>query len=507
MQVTDWLKKRAVLSPGSVALVDVAADLSLTYLQFNERTTRLARWFQRALGIRKGDRVALLSGNRAECLECLFAASKIGAVYVPVNYKLSPAELISLFRDFEPRVLVYSAELIEQAEAITREVLIEFLVALDPTQLPQSFSYRSGAESDDRAEPEAEAIDYEDPQMILYTSGTAGNPKGVILSHRMTVWNCFNTMLRDLLPTDSTVIHTPLFYTGGLNVYTNPLFLAGGTVYLLKQWDAGQVLGLIEAERISIMFAVPTQFYMMVHSPRFESTDLRSLRFVISGGAPCPVSIIERFQQRGVTFKQGFGMTEVGVNCFCLDAEHSIRKAGSIGTPNFFVDARIADENGSDLGTNQVGELLLRSPAMFSGYWKNHKATSETLRDGWIHTGDLARRDDEGFFYIVDRKKDMYISGGENVYPAEIERVFLQHPAVAEVAVIGVPHEKWGEVGAAYVVLKPGAAATERELLDFCTASLAKYKTPKSVYFFDALPKGQTGKILKRVLRDPQRRG
>lgn len=502
MQVTDWLQKRSILSPNHLAVADLAHDRRLTYSEFNDSANRIASFLQRELRIGKGNRVSVLATNRAECLECFFAASKIGAVYTPLNYKLSPPELAALLHDSEPRVLIYSSDLTSLVESIVRDSSVEYLLSLDANGVTGSRSLKPLLDSNDVVEPEPTGIDYEDPQMILYTSGTTGAPKGVVLSHRMIVWNCFNTMLRDLLPTDSTLIHTPLFYTGGLNVYTNPLFLVGGVVYLTNHWDAEEVLRIIERERITIMFAVPTQFYMLVHSTGFEKADLSSLRFVISGGAPCPIPIIEAFQNRGVTFKQGFGMTEVGVNCFCLDADYCATKAGSIGTPNFFVDARIVDDNYNDVGPNDIGELLLRSPAMFSEYWKKPAETAEVMHDGWVRTGDLARRDEEGFFFIVDRKKDMFISGGENVYPAEIERVLSEHPAVAEVAVVGVAHEKWGEVGAAFVVLKENRSSSPQELLEFCASKLSRYKLPKSVTITTSLPRGKTGKVLKADLRE-----
>jgi len=278
----------------------------------------------------------------------------------------------------------------------------------------------------------------------------------------------------------------------------------GNTSILTRQFDPAQVLELIEREKVTVFAAVPTMYQMLTQAPNWETADLSSLRFCTSGGAPLPVPLVQKYAaEKGVRFKQGFGMTEYGPGLFALPAEDAIRKAGSIGRPNFFIDVRVMDDDGHELGPNQVGELVLKGPSGCSGYWNNPQATAAAYDEqGWFHTGDLVYHDEEWYFYVVDRKKDMFISGGENVYPAEIEAALYKHPAVHMCAVVGVPNSKWGEVGQACVVLKPGAIATEAELLAFMGDHLARYKVPKSVEFLPELPISAAGKILKRELRE-----
>ena len=344
-------------------------------------------------------------------------------------------------------------------------------------------------------------VDEDAPQMLLFTSGTTGKPKGAVLPHRMLLWNAINFAARDLLPSDTVLTHSPMFYTAGLNVYTLPALFTGGTVVLARAWNTDEMFDLIERERVTVFFGVPTQLLMFTGSPRFPTADLGSLRYVISGGAACPVTLIERIVARGLAYRQGMGLTEVGPNCFSLEPRDALRKPGSIGFPNLAMEARIVDDEGRDLGADEVGELALRSPAMCSGYWEDPEATAAAIRGGWFFTGDLARRDAEGYYYIVDRKKDMFISGGENVYPAEVERVLAEHPAVEQVGVVGVPDPKWGEVGCAAVVLRPGTQCAQTDLLRFCEGRLARFKIPKTVRFVAELPRTHSGKVQKSALR------
>jgi fatty-acyl-CoA synthase len=324
------------------------------------------------------------------------------------------------------------------------------------------------------------------------------------VSHRIIEWNTLNTVIHDVTHNDIYLNVFPMFHTGGLFVYTLPQVIFGGTTIFIRQFDPAQVLSLLEREKVTIFAAVPTMYQMLTTAPNWESTNLSSLRFCTSGGAPLPVSLVDKYtHEKNIRFKQGFGMTEFGPGIFALAPEDAIRKAGSIGRPNFFVDAQIIGEQNQFLGPNEAGELILKGPSYCSGYFNNPEATEAAVDErGFFHTGDLAYFDDEGCFYIVDRKKDMFISGGENVYPAEIEKVLYQHPAVHMCAVIGLPDPKWGEVGKACVVLKPNQTTTEEELLKLMTERLAKYKVPKSVTFMEALPISAAGKILKRELRE-----
>jgi fatty-acyl-CoA synthase len=323
------------------------------------------------------------------------------------------------------------------------------------------------------------------------------------LPHRVLVWNSLNTNIGwELRADDVSIVHTPLFHTGGINVLLIPLLHAGGTLVLMRDWEPQRCLELIERERVTVFFAVPTMFQMLLDAPRFAQTDFGSVRFFISGGAPCPVPLIEAYQARGISFRQGYGLTEVSVNCFTLNPEDAIRKVGSVGRPIFHLDARLVDEQGQDAADGAIGELWLRGPTVCAGYWNNLEATRAAITDGWFHTGDLARLDDEGYYYIVDRKKDMFISGGENVYPAEVERALYEHPAVAECAVIGVPDARWGEVGCALIVVRGDATLADDDVLRHCRQRLGRYKVPKHVLFMDELPHNSSGKVLKPLLRE-----
>ena len=347
-----------------------------------------------------------------------------------------------------------------------------------------------------------EDVTEEDIACLIFTGGTSGMPKGAQISHRMIGWNTLNTIIHDLRHGDITVNTFPLFHTGGLLVYTTPLLILGGTVVLTRRFDAEQVLNLIQEYAATVYAGVPTMYQMLLNAPNWDQADLSSLRFCTSGGAPLPVKLVRTFsEQKGIQFKQGFGMSEFGPGVFALAPEDAIRKAGSIGRPNFFVDARIVNDENQEVESDTVGELVLRGPSSCSGYYNKPDETDHAIDDeGWFHTGDLASRDSEDYFFIVDRKKDLFISGGENIYPTEIEHVLYQHPDVELCAVLGVPDDRWGEVGKAFVVLKSNATATADDLIAYLQHHLAGYKVPRYVEIMDELPISGAGKILKREL-------
>ncbi|MGH2504566.1 MAG: AMP-binding protein, partial [Ktedonobacterales bacterium] len=343
----------------------------------------------------------------------------------------------------------------------------------------------------------------EEIALILYTSGTTGVPKGAMLSHRMLTWNAINTQISwGLRENDIAPISAPFFHAGGLNVLTTPLYHLGGAVVLQRDTSPAETLRVIAAERCTVVFAVPTVFQMMMERPEFLSADLSSLRFCITGGSSCPLPIIAGYAARGLEFRQGYGLTEVGVNCFSLAPEDAMRKAGSVGRPVFHSRARLVDEQGRDVAPGAVGELALAGPHVCSGYWRRPQATAEAMPDGWWRTGDLAQVDDEGYYFIVGRRKDLFISGGENVYPAEVEGALALHPGIAEVAVIGRPDPRWGEVGLAVVVPRQPGALAAQDVLMFCDGKLARYKIPKAVVFTDSLPRNAMGKVVKADLYD-----
>ncbi len=294
----------------------------------------------------------------------------------------------------------------------------------------------------------------------------------------------------------------PPFHTGGWNVLTTPFFHHGGYTCLLKKFEPETVLDLLQKERVTLFMGVPTMLKMLSDEPAFEQADFSTLHYIIVGGEPMPVPLIEKWHTKGVLIRQGYGMTEVGPNLTSLHQSDAVRKRGSIGRPNFYVEIKIVDEQNRECTPNQPGELLLRGPMVTPGYWRNRQATQKALEGGWFHTGDLVRQDEEQYIYVVDRIKNMFISGGENIYPAEIERVIITHPDVAEATVISIPDEKWGEAGRAFVVLRGGCQLTEAALLEFCSARLARFKIPKSVVYIDALPKNDTGKINRMALKE-----
>jgi len=504
----DWLARRALLSPNTIALVDYATGERWSYTAFNDHVNRLAESLRDRLGLRKGDRLSVLAANRPEYLALLFAVGKLGAILVPLNWRLTVRELAIIIGDCAPRVLAFDAGQASKAAQLFAQFAsdpgtLRAGIALDAASVPASAPVEPYAElfAHGSGQPVNTPVDMEDPFLILYTSGTTGMPKGAVLPHRMVTWNAINTNVSwDLWGTDITPTFAPFFHSGGINVLTLPLIHKGGTVVLLRNSDPATILECIERERCTVVFAVPTVFQMLMTHPNFARTDLSSVRYCVTGGSPCPLPVIMGYAARHITFRQGYGMTEVGVNCFSLAPEDALRKAGSVGHPVFHSEARIVNEAGADVGVDEVGELILAGPHVCSGYWGNPAATAEAFRDGWFYTGDLARRDADGYYYIVGRKKDMFISGGENVYPAEIEGVLATHPAIAEVAVIGVPDPHWGEVGVAVVVARPGSTLTEEAVLAYCQDKLARYKIPRRVVFRESLPRNAMGKVVKTAL-------
>jgi fatty-acyl-CoA synthase len=492
----DLLGERARLTPEKLALVYVPTGERFTYAELDARAVRMARVWRQVLGIAKGERIAVLADNRPEYLDLFFAAPKAGVILVPLGTRLTPRELAGILADAKAAGLIYSSEHAATVHALRELLTLEHWISLDEDLGSLIAAMPETPWSRERCDPE-------DLWCLLYTSGTTGQPKGVMLPHRMIIWNGFNTVAGwQLRADDVSPIFTPLYHAGGLGAFLAPIFTIGGTVVLHRGFDAAEVWRTIETEGCTVVLGVPTIFKLLMDDPGFQTADLSRVRWLISGGAPLPTYLIEAYQRRGVAFKQGYGLTEVGVNCFAMTVEESVAKPGSIGKPMMFTETRLIGDEGEEVPMGEVGELLLRGPHVSRGYWQNLEATAAALDpEGWFHTGDLARRDADGFHYIAGRKKDMIISGGVNVYPAEIEGELLQHPQVRDAAVVGVPHPAWGEVGVAFVV--PGAEPPSPEdLAGFLGARLAKYKLPRDVVFVDALPRTAYGKVVKGELRD-----
>ena len=502
----DVIGERARLTPGKTALVWVPDGSRFTYGDLDERAGRMAEAWLGPCRFMPGDRVGLLAHNRVEYIDAFFAAARSGVILVPLGTKLTPREIEFIAKDAGLRGFIYASEFAEIVRTLAGGTGVERWIALDEPALPD---HTRLVDLIVHARPQpalagAPRPAPEDICCLLYTSGTTGKPKGVMVPHRMVAWNGYNTaMCWQLREDDVSPVFTPLYHAGGLGAFLLPIFCIGGTIVLHAGFDPGEIWRTLERERCTVVLGVPTIYKLLMEAPEFKTVDLSRVRWLISGGAPLPLYIIEAYQQRGVVFKQGYGLTEVGVNCFSMTVEESVRKKGSLGKPMMFTEARAALPDGSEAPANEVGELWLRGPHVCKGYWNNPEATAAAMdADGWFHTGDLARRDEEGFYYIAGRQKDMLISGGVNVYPAEIEAELLLHPAVQDAAVVGVPDATWGEIGAGCIVLRQAGSVTGEDLAEFLSTRLAKYKIPRRWLFLDALPRTAYGKVVKGELRD-----
>ena len=502
MICADIIGERSRLSPERTAIVDVATGHRLTYREMDHRAATCARTWLYALGLRRGDRIGVLFGNRLEFLDAFLAAAKSGVILVPLGTRLTAAELAVIVADCGLSAFVYGCEHADTVRELRSLVDLGRIVALDDSVDPGDLSWSDVHESVGETDFVPAVCDPEDPYCLLYTSGTTGRPKGVITPHRMVAWNAYNTVACwQLTEYDVSPVFTPLYHAGGLGAFLMPILLAGGTIVLHRDFEPSEVWRMIAEEHCTVVLGVPTIWKMLADAPEFETADLSHVRWFISGGAPMPRHLVGVYRERGVVMRQGYGLTEVGVNCFAMSNKEAWSKAGSIGRPMMFTEARVVDEGGQELPSDEVGELCFRGPHVSAGYWNNAEATAESRNaDGWFHTGDMARRDGDGFFYIAGRAKDMFISGGVNVYPAEIENTLLQHPALADAAVVGVPHATWGEVGVAFVVTAEGEEVKAEELGDFVGGKLARYKIPKEFRIVDELPRTPYGKVVKGEL-------
>jgi len=500
----DWLAHHARRTPDRLAQTDLFSGRSFTYAQMNDRAGRAAAWLRTEAGLARGDRVGVLSHNSTDMFDLQFACGKAGLVFVPLNWRLAVAELEFITRDAGLSVLFFSSEFADAADELTRRCGLDRILELDPEGRADS-AFESLLAATATPWP-GEELTHDDLQTIMFTSGTTGHPKGAIITHGMTFWNAVNLGGPAQISADTRqLVVLPLFHTGGLNCYANVVFHAGGSVLVMRSFDPAESLRLLldPDSGVTHFFGVPSHYQFISHQPAFEKADFAHLTLCGVGGAPCPVPLIELYGRHGVAMQQGYGMTETSPTVLILDAADGIRRAGSTGLPALHTEVRLVDEEGRDVtAPGAIGEIWVKGANVTPGYWNRPEANAESFTDGWLHTGDAARIDDDGYYYVVDRWKDMFISGGENVYPAEVENVLSRLPELAEVAVIGVPDDKWGEVGMAVVVPKPGVEIAEARILAYCGENLARFKVPKSVRFVPALPRNATGKILKRVLRD-----
>ena len=478
-----WIRERAALTPDRVAIDYL--DRAITYGDLDERSDRLARTLLDA-GLRRGDRLATLTANSPENVEAFFACAKAGFMLMPLNWRLSPAELDYQLEDAEPALLLVDPDHDELAARLSAA----------PDLRPLGEVGEGGA-------PIPRQVEDADGLLLVYTSGTTGRPKGAVLTHANCFWTNLGFDLSTGVSGDDVVLQVlPQFHCGGWNVHPLLAWWKGARVVLEREFDADRCLGLIQSRRITQLMGVPAIYLFLSQAAGFDDADLSSLRRAVVGGAPMPESLLETWQRRGVDIVQGYGLTEAAPNVLCLPPEDARRKMGYAGKPYPYVTCAVRDAATGDLLEGAAeGELVVRGPNVFAGYWRNEEATADVFDGSWLRTGDIAERDEEGYYRIRGRLKEMFISGGENVYPAEVEQVLMQHAAVGDAAVVGVPDERWGEVGAAFVVLETGATAGADELREHCCSLLARFKVPKSFTFVAELPRSAMNKVLKDDLR------
>jgi fatty-acyl-CoA synthase len=493
--IGSWPARRLRSTPDQVAIV--YEGRRTTYAELHDRVVRLAHGL-RQRGINDGDRVAYLGPNHPAFIETMFATHLLGAVFVPLNFRLAAREVDYMLADVGASLLVHAP----QNAAVIADLAWEGdRIPLEGTG--DEWTYEQVVAAGARTGIDVDVAG-DHPALVLYTSGTTGRPKGAILTHDNLLWNTLNLLIDvDVSSDEVTLISAPLFHVAALDQTFLPTFLKGGTAVIMPTWDVDRCFDLVESDRVTWMFGVTAMFAGFAQSPRFPTADLSSIRTLMSGGAPIPAALISAYQERGLVFCQGYGMTEAAPGTTFLRPGDSVRKAGTAGTPCFFVDVRVVDPTLDDVPAGAPGEALVRGPNVTPGYWGRPADTEAAFAPGgWFRTGDLATVDEDGYLTIVDRVKDMFISGGENVYPAEVEDVIFSHPSVADVAVVGVADDRWGEVGAAYVVAVPGASIDADELRAFLRSRLAAYKVPVHIHQVEALPRTGSGKVRKQILRD-----
>ena len=495
----DWVKAHARHRPAHMAIVDLETRAGRSYLDLDRRVDNIAGFLWETMQIGVDDRVAVIAPNSLIQVELMLALGRAGAIFMPMNWRLTAPEIGRILGHADPKLIFYAPEF----GAIADE-LVQLLPDCRFEPLGEADPVGRAAEQGAPIGKPARRV-HGDIQTIMYTSGTTGFPKGVLLTFGMTVWNAVNLGIPVRITPDTVFLSVmPMFHTAGLNCYANPVLHAGGTIILGRGFDAEAVLTALSDRSLGIthFFGVPSAYQFMAQHPAFAGADFSGLAFIGVGGAPLPNAVFDAWTAKGVSVVNGFGMTETGPAVTMLSPEDSGAHGTSIGKPLLHVETRIVTDGGDDAVDGEAGELWVRGPAVTPGYWQAPDATVQAFSDGWLRTGDVVWRDAEGFLHILDRIKDMYISGGENVYPAEVENILYQLDGVAEVAVVGIADDRWGETGFAAIVARDGHALSEADVRSHCQRSLARFKHPKVIHFLPALPRTASGKVQKTELRD-----
>jgi len=506
MNIAWWVERWRDLHPNKTAIC--FEDLKISYSELHARANQAACWLQ-SLGIQKGDRVAVILKNCPEFVELYLACARLGAIFVPVNFRLTAPEAVHITENAQPRVIVFGDEYDQIAhrlrEGCERQAVHFSCVGEDVRNTPgiDYLRHRSRYSGQGPFPPGSIGPrDPEDPQVIMYTSGTTGPAKGAVLSYRKTFFNCLNAdIFFDLCFDDIMLVMLPLFHSGGLFIQTSPILYKGGTLVLHNRFDPLLTFRDIQNHRVTKLLAVPTVYRMLIKAMAEGDTDLSSLKVSAIGGEIATPELLDRCRQAGFPVRQIMGQTETSI-LFWASEDVNARRPGTVGRPVFHAEVRLMNSNGCPVATGEVGEIAVRGAIMMTEYWRDPVRTREVIRDGWLYTGDLARMDEDGYYYLVDRAKDMYISGGENVYPAEVEAVLREIPWIEDAAVVGIPHETWGEVGNAFVILKNGANLSADQIIHYCRGRLAPYKLPKEIVFCRDFPRTPLGKVKKRLLVD-----
>jgi fatty-acyl-CoA synthase len=497
MNLSHWIDRHAAFTPNKTAIR--FEGRTLTYRDLAVTIAQTAQGLQTHLGIRRGDRIAHLGYNSPELLILLFACARLGAMLVPLNWRLAAAEHLYIVQDAEVSALVVEEAFAGTITPVRQSLPHCQIVGLD-------FAPADGRSLADLLVEGSDAApqgDLTDPLLIVYTSGTTGRPKGAVLTQSTLQWNAINSQhMHDLASQDHILTVLPMFHVGGLNIQTTPALHVGATVTLHRRFHPDQTLAAIANDKPTLTVLVPATIQACLASPQWVTTDFSRLRIVTTGSTPVPLHLPAALRRRGVTVLEVYGATETGPVAIYQRADSDFSRLGSTGLPALHCQVRVSDEQGQDLPAGQAGEILVKGPNVLAGYWRNETATRDALRAGWYHTGDIGYRDEAGYYFIVDRKKNMIKSGGESIYPAEIERVLLEHPAVVEVAVIGAPDEKWQEIPMAFVVAAPNSSLDETQLRHFAAGQLARYKIPQRFIFVETLPKNAMGKVQHFLLRE-----